>query len=128
MTAADKIKRFKTLLLSPHVLTEDEIRALWNIARYPGIIMFRTDTYSANGQGPIIWPEGAYYAFIDRVVQIPRYVIGTLERRGLLKSRHIKECTTQGPISYITWDIVWKKMKAFEQTKELMVQVALGTI
>ncbi|KKM07137.1 hypothetical protein LCGC14_1736960 [marine sediment metagenome] len=127
MTAADKVKRFKTLLLSPHVLTEDEMGALWSIARYPGMIMFRTDERSASGQDPIIWPRGDY-DFITGVVQISRHVIGTLERRGILKAHHKDEVTTQGSISYITWNIVWKKMKAFEQTKELMVQVALGSI
>ncbi|KKL55918.1 hypothetical protein LCGC14_2250580, partial [marine sediment metagenome] len=31
-------------------------------------------------------------------------------------------------MSFYNWTIVWKKMKTFEQTKELQIQNALGSL
>ena len=122
MTTKDKVKRFKTLLLSPYILTDDEMRALWSIARYEGKITFRYD--NINDSDPIISISKGSWIIIQR------HVIGTLERRGLLKRRngHRLDPDTTFSCSWYTWDIVWKKVKSFEQTKELIIQKALGSI
>lgn len=121
MTPEDKVKRFIILTTSPYVLTDDEMRTLWEIARYEGEIMFQYNNtndsnpiiHIRNGGGIIIW----------------RHIIGTLERRGLLKRRNVHQHVS-GRIhqSWYTWDIVWKKVRAFEQTKELRIQKAVGAI
>lgn len=118
MTAADKVKRFKILLLSPHKLTEGEIRVLWNIARCKGNI-----SYLIDDPDPIIWVN-------HRPIPVARHIIGTLERRGILKRRPITQHTPghNGCISFITWKIIWKKMKTFPQLKELMIQIAIGSL
>lgn len=124
MTSKDKVKRFKTLLLSPHVLIDDEMRALWAIARHEGKIMFQYN--NTNDSNPIISTSNGAW------IIIPRYIIGTLERRGLLKRRNKHQQFVSAQFyhhqSWYTWDIVWKKAKSFEQTKELMVQKAVGAI
>lgn len=116
MTSKDKVKRFKTLLLSPHVLTDDEMRALWSIARYEGKIIFQTNS----NLNPFIQTDKGIIAF-------PRHIIGTLERRGILKRRNTLVFEREH-MAFYTWDIVWKKVKTFEQTKELRVQKAVGSI
>ncbi|KKK86940.1 hypothetical protein LCGC14_2758220 [marine sediment metagenome] len=125
MSASDKIKRFRTLLLFPHTLTDDEMCALWDMARYPGKIMFRTDSEASDYPHPIIWVAG---------FRVPIYwhIIDTLEARGLIKRRKTNAkgiiLYWDDSITWITWDIVWKKMKTFEQTKELQMQAALGSL
>jgi hypothetical protein len=113
MTAKDKVKRFIILTTSPHVLTDDEMRALWDIVRYEGssIFEFNDNPFIQTGKS---------------IIKFPRHIIGTLERRGILK-RH-KHVPKRIHRSRYTWDIVWKKVKSFEQTKELRVQHAIGSI
>jgi len=119
MTAKDKVKRFKTLLLSPHVLIDDEMCTLWSIARYEGKITFQTNN-SRGLPNPFIQTGRGIIVF-------SRHIIGTLERRGILKQRSVLTFKRHH-IAVYTWDIVWKKVKSFEQTKELRIQKALGSI
>lgn len=118
MTPKDKVKRFIILTTSPHVLTDDEMRTLWTIARYEGKIIFQYN--NTNDSNPNIYTDNGTW------IIIPRYIIGTLERRGLLKRRNVYQHVPER--SWYTWDIVWKKVKTFEQTKELRVQKAVGAI
>ena len=118
MTTKDKVKRFKTLLLSPYVLTDDEMDALWSIARYEGKIMFQKK--NSQGLNPFIQTDKGIIVF-------PRHIIGTLERRGILKRRNTLVFKREH-MAFCTWNIVWKKVKTFEQTKELRIQYALGSI
>lgn len=119
MTSKDKVKRFIILTTSPHKLTQLEMNALWEIARHEGEIMFQYDTGKTIESHP----------GVGIGIRILRHVIGTLEHRGILKRRNVHQYPPeQSHLSWYTWDIVWKKTKSFEQTKELRVQKALGVI
>jgi hypothetical protein len=119
MTAKDKVKRFIILTTSPYVLTDDEMRALWTIARHEGKIIFQTNN-SRGLLNPFIQTDKGIIVF-------PRHIIGTLERRGILKQRSVLTFKRHH-IAVYTWNIVWKKVKTFEQTKELRIQKAVGSI
>ena len=125
LTVADKTKMFITRTLSPNKLADEEVRALWAIAKYNDreeALIVRTD--QSRDCSPCIFTSSGHG------INIPRYIIGTLEWRGILKRRYVNEyIRVQGTsISYYTWDIIWKKTTPFPQLKELSIQKALGSI
>lgn len=124
LTAQDKVKKFITLTLYPNTLTDDEMGALWIMAKYPGDTIYRDDP-DAEWPQPLVWTaDGGICS------SIVWHVIYTLETRGLIKARKwihhndIHPPSTRGR----TWHIQWNKMKAFPQTKELSVQAAIGSL
>ena len=125
LTVKDKTKIFIMRTLSPNKLTDEEVRALWAIAKYidsEESLIVRTD--QPRDTSPCIFTSSGHG------INISRHIIGILERRGILKRRHVNEyIKLQGThISYYTWDIIWKKTKPFPQLKELRIQKALGSI
>lgn len=133
MTEVDKVKRFTTLTLSPNVLTQPEIDALYDISRHTSKdnkLSFLIGSHKFLNTDPSIYAPSAF----SRHIYIPRHIVGTLERRKVLKRQYRITKHTGGYLAdqteVYTWDIVWKKVrtKFFNQLKELMFQKALGTL
>ena len=124
----EKVKRqvFITLTLSPHVLTQPEMDVLWCIARYGGDSITHLYGPDEEDTEPYIRVDSGYN------ITIPQHIINTLERRGLLKQRRVRlnKFDANLGLSYYVWDIIWKNMKAkfYTQTKELIIQHAIGSI
>lgn len=118
LSAQDKVKKFITLTLYPNTLTDDEMGALWIMAKYPGDTVHRAEWSS-----PLVWPICG-----GVISTISWHAIHTLEARGLIKARKWIHHTHPPLWRGCTWHIQWNKMKAFPQTKELSVQAAIGSL